>query len=77
MSVVVRIEMPKDCKSCPLCRFISASPVCCAIKTYSFDTVSQYYYADKKQSYCPIIETHEPDWFFADVERKEQSDGKN
>lgn len=50
---VVRMEMPKNCKSCRLCKFIGASPEC-ALKKHPFDTVSQYYYADKKPSYCPV-----------------------
>lgn len=51
---VVRMEMPKSCRSCPLCSFVGSSPVC-AIRIYPLDTVSQYYYADKKPSNCPIL----------------------
>jgi hypothetical protein len=47
------MEMPENCKSCRLCKFIGASPEC-ALKKHPFDTVSQYYYADKKPSYCPV-----------------------
>lgn len=53
MKLIVEMDMPKSCRSCKLCVFIGSSPVC-PLRKYPFDTVSQYFYADKKPTYCPI-----------------------
>lgn len=51
---VVRMEMPKSCRSCPLCHFVGSSPVC-SIRIYPLDTVSRFFYADERPSKCPIL----------------------
>ena len=51
---VVRMEMPKGCRSCQLCVFIGASPAC-VLRKYQNDTVSRFFVRNKRPSNCPIV----------------------
>lgn len=83
MSVVVRMEMPKGCRSCQLCVFAGASPVC-VLRKYPNCTVSQFFVKNKRPSNCPIVcalpEKHgrlvDADALLRDIEKYHVSEGK-